>query len=234
MFFGFSCIFFSCLAVLSLCVWALVLNSVCVDLCVSDSQGLGRWEEEGLTQTLGLLWEHRPAQGGHFLTWLQAQINNKLQYGSWSILNPLFLSMPPLTLMSVCALFRSPNCVSSYSAANAAAAIGGTKSARPLSMAATPLSNRRWLIETACRLEEDCVGYPIWVFEDVPLSRCPYLAPVCVWCRRMYTFSGHSCHSTVCDRDGSRATHTFLVESVAIQLSCILDVLEENEWLAQI
>lgn len=151
-----------------------------------------------------------------------------------SIPNPLFLSMPPLTLMSVCALFRSPNCVSSYSAANAAAAIGGTKSARPLSMAATPLSNRRWLIETACRLEEDCVGYPIWVFEDVPLSRCPYLAPVCVWCRRMYTFSGHSCHSTVCDRDGSRATHTFPVESVAIQLSCILDVLEENEWLAQI
>lgn len=38
---------------------------VCV--CVSDPQGLGRWEEEGLSQTLGLLWEHRPAQGGQWV-----------------------------------------------------------------------------------------------------------------------------------------------------------------------
>lgn len=138
---------------------------VCV--FVSDPQGLGRWEEEGLSQTLGLLWEHRPAQGGQFLSWFYGPntkpkmlfcVVNKCLI--WALYSSYHSTHNICLYSSIClhysvylSVSRLPNCVSSFSAANAAAAIGGIKTASPRSMAATPSSSRRWSIESV----KECV-----------------------------------------------------------------------------
>lgn len=123
---------------------------------VSDPQGLGRWEEERLSQTLGLLREHRPAQGGQVLAFPCSRTSSVGPRRSLlKIVVHVVLSLPMSITSSSHLLVKLPrlqNCVSSFSAANAAAATGGIRTASPHSTAAMPSSSRRW-----SDLDRECV-----------------------------------------------------------------------------